>query len=292
MADTTHDSSGGSGADPGAAVRALYDLTLHLRRACPWDRAQSGSTIVPHTLEEAYEVADVVRAYEAGTLDDPRVVEDELGDLLFQICFLTMLLEERDPRIHLGTVAQRIHEKLVRRHPHVFGEGVQADTADDVRGAWEQVKRITEQRGLFDGIPGAMPALSQAAKVQARAASVGFDFPEMEAALNAADAEVAELWEAVNTARAEGTMPDGESAPPDVAVEHEFGDVLFAVVNAARLARVDPELALRGASTRFQTRVETAQQLAGESGEEWSALDADGQEAWYQRAKEQLAKDL
>jgi len=120
-------------------------------------------------------------------------LEDELGDLLFQVSFLAMWLEERDSSVDLGTVATRIHEKLVRRHPHVFGKAAALSTADEVRGTWEQVKREREQRSLFEGIPRAMPALGRARKIQSRVAGVGFEFNDALHALEALESEVHEL---------------------------------------------------------------------------------------------------
>lgn len=274
--------SGGAHDDVGVAVAALYGLTHHLRRECPWDQAQTAATIVPHTLEEAYEVADCVM--NGAPVSE---LEDELGDLLFQVSFLAMWCEEHDPSITLGTVARRIHDKLVRRHPHVFGD-VAADTADDVRGAWESVKRGVERRGLFDGIPGAMPAVGQARKLQERASSVGFDFNDVDAALDKVDDEMHELREAIVLARAAGVMPTGEQAPPDPHVQAELGDVLMTVVNVARLARVDPELALRASNDKFRVRVERAIEMATDANVTFSELSLDQQETWYQLAKREI----
>ena len=278
--------SGGSDIDVGTAVARLYDLTHHLRVHCPWDIAQTAGTIVPHTLEETYEVVDVVRAIERGDVDvSDADLEDELGDLLFQVSFLAMWLEERDSSIDLGTVATRIHEKLVRRHPHVFGDEVAAGTADEVRGAWEQVKREREQRGLFEGIPRAMPALGRARKIQSRAAGVGFEFDDAMHALEALESEVRELRLELERAAAAGTLPTGESTPPDARVESELGDVFVSAVNVARMTRVDPELATSDAIDRFRARLEQAMLLASTEGSDWTTLPLDAQEAYYQRAK-------
>lgn len=263
----------------------MYELTHLLRRECPWDRAQTAGTIVPHTLEETYEVADVVRGLEAGEHDDLHALEDELGDLLFQICFLAMWCHEHDSAIDLGSVARAINAKLVRRHPHVFGGDVQAATADDVRETWEHIKRDAEQRGLFDGIPPSMPALFQARKVQQRAGSIGFDFADARAALDKLEEELGELREALDAAAAAGRLPVGETAPPDPHVEHEVGDVLFAAVNVARLVRSDPELALRDTTTRWRGRVEGAIDAAAREQVDFASLSLNDQERYYQRAK-------
>lgn len=288
MRERTHDSpDGGSSHEVGAAVSALYDLTHVLRRECPWDRDQTAATIVPHTIEETYEVADVVRALQTGETEDLHELEDELGDLLFQVCFLAMWCEERDGTIDLASVARAIHAKLVRRHPHVFGDAA-ATSADEVRGTWEQIKQTHERtgdRGLFDGVARAMPAVLRSRKLQQRAADVGFDFTDALQAVDKVQEELDELREAVEAAHKRGSLPIGESMPPDAHVEHEVGDLLTAVVNVARMTRTDPELSLAAASDRFVARVTGAIALARAEGYDWSAVDLEAQERYYQRAK-------
>ena len=228
---------------------------------------------MPHTIEEAYEVADAAFAGE-----DEKLV-DELGDLLFQVYFLALLLQERG---HAGLegVARAAHAKLVRRHPHVFGEA-EAPTAGRVRENWERIKREDEARdGVFHHVAATLPALLLARKVQQRAASVGFEYPDTDGALADLRDELRELEEA--RARHGDTAPETE---PDAHVASEVGDVLFAAVNVARHLRVDPELALREASRRFRGRVERAEQLAAERGETWSALALEEQDRYYDRAK-------
>ena len=221
-----------------------------MRRDCPWDREQTARTIVPHTVEEAYEVAD---AAEAG---DPAKLLDELGDLLFQVYFLALLLEEQGDG-DLEQVARAVHAKLVRRHPHVFGD-VEADTAGRVRERWEQVKSEQEGReGIFHDVPASLPALLQARKLQRRAVAAGFDWPDLEGPLAKVREELAELEAEV--ARTGEPSPETEA---DAKVAHEVGDVLFTIVNLARRLNVDPELALRGTNMRFVERVERAEQLA------------------------------
>src|ERR671922_2755590 len=157
-----------------ALAEALLDLqrlTERLRRDCPWDREQTERTIVPHTVEEAYEVADAAHAG-----DDEKLL-DELGDLLFQVYFLALLLEERGHG-DLEQVARIVHDKLVRRHPHVFGDA-EARTAGRVRERWDEIKRTQEEReGIFHHVPESLPALLYARKVQRRAAAIGFEYPD------------------------------------------------------------------------------------------------------------------
>jgi XTP/dITP diphosphohydrolase/tetrapyrrole methylase family protein/MazG family protein/ATP diphosphatase len=243
-------------------ARALVDLqqlTERLRRDCPWDREQTAKTIVRHTVEEAYEVADAALAG-----DDAKLL-DELGDLLFQTFFLSLLLEERG-RGSLEDVARAIESKLIRRHPHVFGSA-ELETPGQVRRQWDELKAEQEAReGIFHHVPEALPALLLAQKVQRRAAAVGFEYPEFDGAFGDLDDEVAEL-------RAEPT--------PD-----ELGDVLFAAVNVARHMSADPELELRRATQRFVARVEEAERLAAADGRRFSELGLEEQDGYFDRAKE------
>jgi MazG family protein len=253
----------------------LQELTRRLRRDCPWDREQTARTIVPHTVEEAYEVAD------AADSGDPDKLLDELGDLLFQVYFLAVLLEE-EGHGDLETVARNVHAKLVRRHPHVFGD-VEAETAGRVRERWEQVKTEQEGRaGIFHDVPASLPGLLQARKLQRRAVAAGFDWPDLEGPLAKVREELGELEAEV--ARAGEPSPEAEA---DASVAHEVGDLLFTVVNLARKLNVDPELALRSTNARFVSRIERAEELAASAGERWTELPLEEQDHYYDRAKEE-----
>jgi nucleoside triphosphate diphosphatase len=259
------------------ALAELRELTRRLRAECPWDREQTARTIVPHTVEEAYEVADAALA------GDPAKLHDELGDLLFQVYFLSELLEEQGEG-DLESVARAVQDKLIRRHPHVFGDA-EARTAGRVRERWEAIKTEAEGRsGVFHDVPETLPALLLARKAQRRAASVGYDWPSLDGPSAKVREELDELL--AELGRAGRPSPETE---PDRKVEAELGDVLFTVVNLARFVNVDPELALRGATARFRERVELAERLAADAGETWSELDLDGQERWYEQAKAALA---
>jgi MazG family protein len=254
----------------------LQELTKRLRRDCPWDREQTARTIVPHTVEEAYEVADAANA------DRPDKLLDELGDLLFQVYFLALLLEEQGQG-DLEQAARAVHAKLVRRHPHVFGD-VEARTAGRVRENWERIKTRDEGReGIFHDVPDSLPALLYARKLQRRAAAIDFEYPDAAGALVDLDDELRELKEAL----AEAGEPDPESEP-DSHVFEEVGDVLFAAVNVARRLNVDPELALRSMAKRFAERVERAEALAQEEGRVFAELTLEEQDRYFDAAKEML----
>jgi XTP/dITP diphosphohydrolase/tetrapyrrole methylase family protein/MazG family protein/ATP diphosphatase len=249
--------------DAAAAVRRLDEITRRLRRECPWDREQDERTIVSHTVEEAYELADA-----AQRRDDAKLL-DELGDVLFQVHFLALLLEERGQG-SLSQVAEHVTQKLIRRHPHVFGE-VEAETAQQVLRNWDAIKRQEPGRepGLFGEVPENLPSPLHARKVQRRAASRGFDFPGVEGPLQSVRDELDEL----------------EAAETRDDRFHELGDVLFAAVNTARKMHLDPELALRAAADRFRARVQAGNDLAASDGRVWNDLAPDEQLIYYARAR-------
>jgi XTP/dITP diphosphohydrolase/tetrapyrrole methylase family protein/MazG family protein/ATP diphosphatase len=210
--------------DPGASGEALArldEITRRLRVECPWDREQDERTIVPHTVEEAYELAD------AANRGDDRKLLDELGDVLFQVVFLSLLLEERGEGT-FADVAEHCRQKLIRRHPHVFGD-VDASTAAEVLQNWDQIKRGEEGRepGIFGEVPENLPSLLYARKLLRRATSAGVDVPP---------------------------MPVSEHL--DASDFDSVGDLLFAAVALAREKKVDPELALRSAADRFRGKTD------------------------------------
>jgi MazG family protein len=253
----------GSGQGAVQSLARLDEITRRLREECPWDREQDERSIVPHTVEEAYELADA-----ADRRDDAKLL-DELGDVLFQVHFLALLLEERGAG-DLAQVAEHVTEKLIRRHPHVFGE-VEARTAQEVLKNWDVIKRDEPGRepGLFGEVPENLPSLLHARKLQRRVASSGFDPADVEGSLHALHHELDELDRA-------------ESADDRF---HELGDVLFAAVNVARKLKLDPELALRAASGRFRARVSAAGELAASEGGSWDDLPPEQQLTYYARAR-------
>jgi MazG family protein len=258
-----------------ASLKRIVDV---LRVECPWDREQTPRDIIGYTIEEVYELADAVAD---GDLEAER---GELGDLLLQVVLLALMLDEQQAG-DLGVVTREIEAKLVRRHPHIFADAV-AETAAEVKQRWEQIKVEQEGReGIFHDVPRGAPALIHARKVQQRASAVGFDWSTAAEGFHKIAEEHDELAELFTEAacRASGAPADPDRHDPRVL--HEVGDLLFATVNVARLLHIDPELALRETSRRFERRVTGAATMAAAEGREWSGLDLTRQEAYYQRAK-------
>jgi MazG family protein len=233
---------------------------------CPWDREQTLETLRPYVLEEAHEVVDAIDR------KDMRDLREELGDLLLQVVFQSELAGE-----HFGVddVIGSICEKLIRRHPHVFGDE-RADTSDAVRERWEELKaKEKKDRGVLDGVPVAMPALLRAWRVGEKAAHLGLDWPDEKGPREKLDEEIREFDEARNA---------GDPA----AVEHELGDVLFALVNLARKRAVDPEAALRGTIDRFSERVRFVEGQMRARGASPGQLSFEELDALWNQAKEAL----
>ncbi|MCQ4233253.1 nucleoside triphosphate pyrophosphohydrolase [Pseudomonas stutzeri] len=242
----------------------LLHLMARLRdpqHGCPWDLQQNYASIVPHTLEEAYEVADAI---ESGDFDH---LPGELGDLLFQVVYYSQLARE-EGRFDFATVVDAITRKLLRRHPHVFPDGdlygsPELPRLDEaaIKQRWEEIKAeeraekaaAPEQLSLLDDVPAALPALSRAAKLQKRAAQVGFDWPEALPVVDKVREELDEVLVAMSENDAE-------------AVAEELGDLLFVVVNLARHLKVDPENALRGANGKFERRFRFIEQALRQAG--------------------------
>lgn len=262
----------------------LLHLMARLRDpqyGCPWDLKQNYASIVPHTIEEAYEVADAI---ERGDFEH---LQGELGDLLFQVVYYSQLARE-EGRFEFHGVVDSITRKLIRRHPHVFPTGelyAPVDTPSlseaQVKSRWEEIKAEEraeksqpEQLSLLDDVPAALPALSRAAKLQKRAATVGFDWP---AALPVLDKVREELDEVLQA------MADGDAD----ALEDEIGDLLFATVNLARHLKHDPEHALRRANRKFERRFRFIEQALRDSGRPIEDCNLDELDALWGEAKRQ-----
>ena len=268
-------------AEPVAGEMArLHALARTLREQCPWDREQTHASLVRYLIEETYEVVDALNALDE---DDPSTDEaliEELGDLLYQIEFHTTIAEQQG-RFSLADVARTTHEKLVRRHPHVFGD-VQATNAGDVVTTWDEIKRaeraakiVDDAPDFFAGVSRAAPSLSLAQKLQKRAAEVGFDWPDVHGASAKLDEEIGELRVAA------------QSGDPAV-VRMELGDVLFSVVNVARKLGLDAETALRDAADKFVARFARVQQLAAQRGMDLASSDLAQLDLLWDEAKRQL----
>ena len=235
---------------------------------CPWDVAQSYDTIAPYTIEEAYEVADAIARRDFSALPD------ELGDLLFQVVFHARMAEE-EGRFAFADVARAIADKMVRRHPHVFGDAAARDAAAQT-AAWEAHKSAERaaraETGTLAGIPAGLPALTRARKLTARAARVGFDWPDASAVLDKFEEEVAEL-------RAE--LPRADAAR----LQDEVGDLLFVLANLARKLELDPEACLRHANRKFARRFAAVEARLAARGTTPAESTLDAMEAEWQAVK-------
>jgi tetrapyrrole methylase family protein / MazG family protein len=259
------------GAAVGSELVRFHELTRTLRDRCPWDREQTHESLVRYLLEETYEVVDALQALDP---DDPATDDalvEELGDLLYQIEFHSVIAEQ-EGRFSMADVARTVHDKLVRRHPHVFGHVV-ADDAGTVVRNWDEIKRAEKGRtSVFDGVATSQPSLSYAFTVQRKAAKVGFDWPSVDGALAKIPEEAAE----VVTAAASGDR---------AGVVDEVGDLLFAVVNVARHLDVEPEAALRAATQKFRRRFEGVERLARERGVDLHTADLATLDALWDEVK-------
>jgi ATP diphosphatase len=265
-------------------LRRLLDIMAALRdrdRGCPWDAAQSFDTIAPYTIEEAYEVADAIARRDFSALPD------ELGDLLFQVVFHARMAEE-EGRFDFSDVARAIADKMVRRHPHVFGAAPSRSPGDAAyrsaavqSAAWEEQKRgeraARAETGTLAGIPTGLPALTRARKLTARAARVGFDWPDAGAVLDKFEEEVGEL-------RAELPRADMPRADPG-RLQDEVGDLLFVLANLARKLDLDPEACLRHANLKFSRRFAAVEARLAARGTTPAESTLDDMEAEWQAVK-------
>lgn len=258
-------------------IQRLLEIMATLRdpeQGCPWDREQTFATIVPHTIEEAYEVADAI---DRGNMDE---LCDELGDLLFQVVFYARLAEEAG-HFDFSAVVAGIVAKLTRRHPHVFG-GARIASAAQQSEEWERHKAAerTAKSGqgrssVLDGVSLALPALSRAVKLQRRAARIGFDWRELSEVMD----KVAEELEEVSA--------EVEAGAGSERMSHEIGDLLLACSNLARFAGIDPEVALREANGRFERRFRRIELWLAERGVSPEQSNLEDMERLWQRAKQE-----
>lgn len=256
-------------------IQKLLEIMKKLRDAdsgCPWDVAQDFATIAPYTVEEAYEVADAIAR------EDMDALRDELGDLLFQVAFHAQMASEAG-HFDFNDVAAVISEKMIRRHPHVFGSDEERAAGKEA-GSWERIKAQERadsgDASAMAGVAKALPALKRAQKLGNRASTVGFDWADRDGVRDKIHEELEELEEAV------GGRDSGE-------IDEEFGDLLFAVVNLSRHLDVDPEQALRGANDKFERRFRAMEQAILDSGRALRALTLAELEQEWRAAKRRLA---
>ena len=259
------------------SLSRLFELVRHLRSpaGCPWDREQGLEDLRAYLLEEAHEVATAIDS------KDWDEVCSELGDLCFQIVFIVVLAEEKSA-FRLENVIDRIEQKMIARHPHVFGHQALADS-EAVHQAWEQRKRddAAKRRGsLLDGLPSSLPALVAAYRLSQKAAGIGFDWPSPQAVLSKVDEELAELRHEVNLR--------GDSEP-DPRIRDELGDLLFTLASLSRHLGMDPEAALAQANAKFRRRFGLMETALDEQGVALDTLDPEAMEAAWQAAKQQAA---
>ena len=254
----------------GTSFESFAEIVAHLRapNGCPWDREQTHKSLRKHLLEESYEA---ISAIDSGDFTDMR---EEFGDLLLQIVLQSQIANE-EGQFNVHQIIQGIHSKLVRRHPHVFGD-LKLDGVTGVLANWEKLKEQERgkkkgDKGLLDGVPVNLPALSQAQGYQDRAARVGFDWPEIEGVLDKVKEEIEEI----------------RNAETDFELASEIGDLFFAIVNLARWKHVDAESALRATNMKFKKRFAYVEQGAKKQGRDLSALSLDEMESFWQEAKTQ-----
>lgn len=256
------------------AIDRLLEIMARLRdpkTGCPWDVEQTFASIAPYTIEEAYEVADAI---ERGDMDH---LKEELGDLLLQVVFHAQMAKEEN-LFTFDDVANSISDKMVERHPHVFGEA-DIKTADAQLTAWEDMKQARREKenpdaSALDGVTLGLPALMRAEKLQKRAAKTGFDWPS-----------ISPVWDKLHEELDE--LKDAASRPNNHAhIEEEFGDLMFVMTNLARHLKLDPETALKNANTKFERRFRQMEQFAKANGKAFNSLSLDEQETLWQRAKQ------
>ena len=252
----------------GTSFESFAEIVAHLRapNGCPWDREQTHESLRKHLLEESYEA---ISAIDSGDFVDMR---EEFGDLLLQVVLQSQIANEEN-QFNVNQVIQGIHSKIVRRHPHVFGD-VKLEGVQGVLTNWEKLKEKErgerkEEKGMLDGVPAALPALSQAQEYQDRAARVGFDWPEIQGVLDKVKEEIEEI----------------KNAESDFELAAEIGDLFFALVNVARWKHIDAESALRGTNRKFKKRFGYVEQGAKKQGRNLSALSLEEMEALWQEAK-------
>ena len=241
----------------------LKNIMKELRQKCPWDKKQTHDSLKKYLIEETYEVIDAIEKR------DWQALKEELGDLLLQPIFHARIAEE-EGRFNIDDVIDHLCKKLIKRHPHVFGEE-EAKTAEEVLKNWEK-RKIEERKSVLEGVPKHLPALMRAEKLQKKASKVGFDWNNFEEVKDKVFEEWNEFWSAVEK---------GDKRE----IEHEFGDLLFALVNLARFLKIDPEEALQKANERFIKRFSYVEKKVKESGKPWEDFTLEELDQFWEEAK-------
>ncbi|MBC8041934.1 MAG: nucleoside triphosphate pyrophosphohydrolase [Rhizobacter sp.] len=246
----------------GGKFERLVKIVALLRTDCPWDRKQTHASLAHLLLEESYELLDALDRR------DDKELKKELGDILLHLCFHALIASE-GRRFDMNNVLDAICEKLVFRHPHVFGDAIAATEAE-VQENWEKLKMREGRKSVLEGVPRAMPELLRALRVQHKAASLGLDWKE-----------AGEVWKKVDE-----ELDELRAAATDSEREAEFGDVLFTLVNLSRFINVNPEDAMRRSTEKFIARVQTVERLTEETGRPWQDVSSDELDAFWNKAKE------
>lgn len=249
------------------AVDRLLTIMDELREQCPWDRKQTYESLRHLTIEETYELGDAILNQNLNE------IKNELGDLLLHIIFYAKIGSETGD-FDLGDVATSIAEKLIRRHPHIYGD-VQVADEEEVKKNWEALKLKEGKKSVFEGVPRSLPSLVKAHRLQEKAAGIGFDWPDAKGVLSKIQEEIQELHEAVGQQE-------------DSAIEAEFGDVMFSLVNYARFKNINPETALERTNKKFIQRIQLMEREAEQQGTDLQSLNLDQMEALWQEAKKKL----
>ncbi len=254
------------------AIQKLHEIVLQLRapNGCPWDREQTFESLTPHIIEEAYELVDAIKS---GNKTD---IREELGDVLLHVVMLSAMAEETND-FNLDEVADHVGEKMIRRHPHVFGD-TQVNSVDEVWENWEKIKATEKEQNPLASIPKSLPALLKAAKIQKKAARMGFDWPDSTGPLEKIDEEMAEI----KTALADQSLSPSER---QTQLTDELGDMLFTWVNICRKFDIDPETALNSANDKFSGRFLKVLEIAQSEKTELKNANLATLNRWWDSAK-------
>jgi len=245
----------------------LLAVVYELRQKCPWDMKQTWESLRPLTIEELYELTDAIID------NDKTEIEKELGDVLLHILFYAMIGEE-EGKFDIGTVAKKLRDKLIQRHPHIYGD-VKVENADDVKRNWEQIKLKEGNKSTLAGVPTSLPSLVKAARLQDKASAVGFDW-----------ADKKDVWEKVQEEMAELREETENKEPEPEKIEAEFGDLLFSLINYARFIGVNPDNALERTNRKFIHRFNYLEQEVNASGKKLQDLSLAEMDVYWNKAKE------